>query len=78
MVPMNETSLESMAQHLPCFVSTSRPKDSITLKGIIVLEASQSIMQFFKVLSFKSRLNIKGSMSSTTNVIALSKYLGGI
>ena len=78
MVPMTKSSLEPMAQHLPYFVSTFKPRDSITLKGIIVLEALESIMQFFKVLPFTIRLNMKGSISSTNNVIALSKYLGGI
>ena len=78
MVLMTETSLESMAQHLPYFVSTFKPKDSMTFIGIIALEAPKSTIQFFKVFPFTNRLKRKGSISSTTDVIALSKYLGGI
>ena len=77
-VPMTETSLESMAQHLPYFLSTFRPRDSMTFMGIIVLEAPKSIMQFFKVFQFTTRLKRKGSISSNIDVIELSKYLGDI
>ena len=78
MVPIAKTSLECMAQHLPYFVFTLKPKDSITFIGIIVLEALESIMQFFRIFPFTTRLRRKGSISSTIDLIALSRHLGGI
>ena len=57
-------NLNGRAFIVPYLVSTFNPRDSITLNGIIILEALESIMQFFKVFPFIIRLRKNGSISS--------------
>ncbi len=52
MVLIKRTSLESKAQNIPCLISTFKMRDSLILKGIMVFEALESIIQFLTIFPF--------------------------
>ena len=77
-VPMIGTCLASISLNLPFLVSTPKLRASMTLKGIIFFEALESIIQFFKVLPFMTRLMKKGSMPYKYATYELYRYIWAI